>query len=138
MKFSTRTTYGLRAMVYLAQNQGKENLSLASIARAENISPKYLERIFARLKKAGLVSAEKGVSGGYQLAREPQKITLYDIVKTLEGNMSLFYCLDDKGKVYCGNQCNCAVTEVLAKVQNAIAKTLAGIKLKDLYYECTN
>ena len=101
MKFSTRTTYGLRAMIKLAQSWKKDSLSLPNIARAERISLAYLERLFAKLKKDNLVIAEKGVLGGYKLACPPNKITVFDIIKTLEGDMTAFHCLREDGKVYC-------------------------------------
>ena len=135
MKFSTRTTYGLRSMIRLAGGYGKENISLASIAREENISPKYLERLFARLKKEKLITSEKGSTGGYSLARDPKEITVFEIVKTLEGNMSPFHCLDESGKIYCSSKCKCGATSVLVKVQHAVNSTLKGIKLSELKAE---
>jgi len=132
MKFSTRTTYGLRAMINLSNYWNKEKVSLSKIAKDEDISPKYLERLFSRLKKSGLVVAEKGATGGYALAMDPKDITIFDIVKSLEGKMSPFHCVDESGKIYCGKDCKCGATLVLVKVQKAINDTLKGIKLKDL------
>lgn len=110
----------------------KEKISIASIAKAEGISSKYLERLFAKLKKEDLIVAEKGSSGGYALARDPKEVTVFDIVKSLEGKMSPFHCVDESGKVYCGKNCKCGATLVLVKVQKAINDTLKGIKLKDI------
>lgn len=132
MKFSTRTTYGLRAMINLAKQKDQENLSVARIAKNEGISRGYLERLFARLKKAGLVKAEKGASGGYRLAKSPEQISAHRIINALEGGTSAFYCLDESGKIYCDEKCKCSVTLVLAKVQEAVNKTLKSISLKDL------
>lgn len=132
MKFSTRTTYGLRAMIRLAENRGKGSLALSIIAKDEKISQKYLERLFVELKKAKLVKAVIGAGGGYELTRDPSKIEIYEIVKSLEGKMSPFHCLTEDGKIYCGNECNCGATSVLIKVQQAINNTLKNIKLKDL------
>jgi Rrf2 family protein len=132
MKFSTRTTYGLRAMIKLAKNSQKISISLSSIARDENISQKYLERLFAKLKKANLVIAEKGAAGGYCLARNPSQITVYDIIKTLEGNIAPFYCLSEDGDLYCKVKSSCGAVKVLAKVQQAINSTLKSIKLSNL------
>ena len=132
MKFSTRTTYGLRAMVKLAENWERGAVPLSLIARQEKISLKYLERIFARLRRAGLVKAERGVSGGYRLSRHPVKINIYDIVEALEGRLILFYCLDEKGKVSCSTTKPCGASIVLAKVQAAITKTLKGMVLSSL------
>ncbi len=132
MKFSTRTTYGLRAMIHLARNWDRGSISLSKIANIENISQKYLERLFAKLKKAGLVKATKGAGGGYKLTKKPSQINIYDIVKTLEGKMSPFYCLTEDGKIYCSSKEKCGATHVLIKVQQAVNLTLKSIKLKDL------
>lgn len=131
MKFSTKTTYGLRAMILLAQEKDK-SVPLSMVAEREDISLKYLERIFAQLKKAGLITSEMGSMGGYCLAREAGQITVYDIVQTLEGEIAPFYCVDKSEKVFCGHKCNCGVTGVLRKVQDSLVETLRGIKLSDL------
>ena len=132
MKFSTRTTYGLRAMIRLAGHKNKKSLSLPNIAKAENISLGYLESMFSDLKKAKLVKAAKGVKGGYRLGRPANKIMVFDIVKVMEGKMSLFHCLAEDGRVYCNVGCRCGAALVLAKVQGALKRTLKGIKLSDL------
>jgi Rrf2 family protein len=131
MKFSTRTTYGLRSMAVLAKNY-PNNLSLTKIAEKENISVKYLEQIFSKLKRGKLVISEKGMSGGYKLPCSPGKISVYDIVNTLEGNLSPFHCLDKQGKVFCGNNCYCNATLVLKKIQDSLCQTLKSMTLKNL------
>ncbi len=132
MKFSTRTTYGLRAMTSLARNYQKGSLSLATIAKNENISLSYLERIFAKLKKDELVVAEKGVKGGYALMQSPERITALDIVETLDGEVSPFKCIKEGGEIDCGASKFCEVPKVLVKVQTAVVETLKNIKLSDL------
>jgi Rrf2 family protein len=132
MKFSTRTTYGLRAMIRLAEKYGQGSVSLAKIAKEEKLSLGYLERLFSNLKKAELVKAEKGASGGYSLPDSPKKINVFDIVKCLEGKMSPFHCLDEKGRVYCSDKCKCGATKVLTEVQATVNKTLQSMTLKDL------
>ena len=132
MIFSTRSTYGLRAMINLAGQKKPGSVSLAIIAKAEKISLKYLERLFANLKKAGLVKAIKGASGGYALATHAKQINVYDIIKALEGKFNPFHCTGDKKKIYCNSQCKCEVTYVLAKVEQAINSSLKDIKLSQL------
>ena len=132
MKFSTRTTYGLRAMIILAQKYGQESISLATIARDEKISLKYLERLFAKLKKEKLITSEKGSAGGYSLSRAPKDINVFEIVKALEGEMSPFHCLDESGKIFCSAKCKCGATSVLVKVQQAVNTTWKGIRLSEL------
>ena len=132
MKFSTRTTYGLRAMIRLAESYDQGSLSLQKIAQEEKLPHKYLERLFAQLKKSGLVKSEKGVMGGYVLIKNPDKINVYEIIKALEGTISPFHCINDKGEVHCSKKCGCEVVSVLAKVQTSINKTLINIKLSSL------
>jgi len=132
MLFSTRTTYGLRAMASLAAGWGKESISLSSISREENISLGYLERIFTHLKKAGLVKASRGAKGGYRLTRPPRNIFIYDIIKALEGEISPFHCVREKGEIKCPGKDKCDATKVLVKVQLAVEKVLRAIKLSDL------
>ncbi len=132
MKFSTRTTYGVRAMIALAAHYGQGSLSLQNISLAEQISRGYLERLFAQLKKDGLVKSEKGKDGGYRLSKDPKRTNMFEIIKSLEGKMSPFHCVDEKGKIYCSEKCQCGATKMLVDVQKAINNTLKAIKLKDL------
>jgi len=131
MKFSTRSSYGLRAIKHLVKSYGKKPYSLAKIAKAEKISQAYLERLFSRLKKAGLVISSKGVSGGYQLAKNPAKIAIFDVIEALEGSISVFRCLDNKGKIFCGMKA-CPSAKVYQKVQKSITDCLKSMTLKDL------
>lgn len=132
MKFSTRTTYGLRAMIELARSYEQGPVSLSFIAKQEKISQKYLERLFAGLKKEKIVKSAKGSTGGYELTAAPARIKVFDIVKALEGRMSPFYCLTEDGKVHCGSGCGCGATKVLVKVQDAVNKALRETNLGDL------
>lgn len=132
MIFSTRSTYGLRAMINLAKQEKFGNVSLAVIAKQEKISLKYLERLFAILKRAGLIKAVKGAAGGYFLAKSAEQINIYDIVKALEGKLSPFHCSSQNEKIFCGSSCHCAAAKVLEKVEQAINSTLKDIKLNQL------
>lgn len=132
MKFSTRSTYGLRAMINLAKNSKENSVSLSKIAKDEKISQGYLERIFSNLKKAKLVTSEKGVSGGYVLRKASNDITVYEIIKASEGEKSSFHCVEKGDKVYCGAICKCGVEPVLLNIEQAINKTLKNIKLSEL------
>lgn len=132
MKFSTKTTYGLRALSNISHNYQGESISLAKIAQEENISLKYLERIFSLLKKADIVKSAKGVSGGYELAKKPNEINLFDVVNALEKGFNLFHCLGKNGKNYCSHKCNCQVVGALDKIQRSIILNLKNIHLSDL------
>ena len=133
MKFSTRTTYGLRAMIYLARDyDSQKTVSLSQIAKDEHISLAYLERLIALLKRDGLVQSAKGKTGGYRLIDKPSLIDVFRIVKTLEGNVVPFHCIDADGRVKCAQVANCGASSVLMNVYVAISKTLKEMKLSEL------
>lgn len=132
MKFSTRSSYGLRAVAHLASQKQGKSLSLSNIAKFENISLKYLERIFAGLKKAGLIESEKGASGGYKLAKNASEISVFDVIEALEGPEQSFHCVAGKEKIYCSQDCRCSATRILIDIQTAINSTLKNIKLNNI------
>lgn len=132
MIFSTRSTYGLRAIINLAKREKFGHVSLAVIAKQEKISLKYLERLFAVLKRAGLIKAVKGAAGGYFLAKKASEINIYEIIKALEGKLSQYHCNKKNEKIFCGKNYRCETAKVLIKVSQAIDSTLKEIKLNQL------
>jgi len=131
MRLSTKTTYGIKAIIYLAKAKDR-SISLSKIAHKEGISVKYLEAIFAALKKAALIKSARGASGGYTLVSTPAQITLAQIFRALEGENTLASCSSDHKTKICSNACNCGVSKVTDKLNQTIDKTLTNIKLKDL------
>jgi len=89
LKISTKGRYGLRAMVDLAISSHGEHVALNSIAQRQSISENYLEQVFASLRKAGLVKSVKGAQGGYILSRKASDISIGDVLRVLEGNLSV-------------------------------------------------
>lgn len=85
MKFSTRTVYGLQAVLVLANRYGEGSLSVSQIAKREGLSVAYLEQILNALKKKGLVKSVRGPQGGYVLAKKPSEVTLKQLFDALEG-----------------------------------------------------
>jgi len=84
MFISTRSRYGLRAMVQLARNGQAGPLSLSGIAEEEEIPIRYLEQIFGRLRSADFVQGRRGPGGGYVLSRCASEITLLEVIRVLE------------------------------------------------------
>lgn len=88
MRISAKSRYGLSAMINLAKfYTTSENVSLLSISESLGISKIYLEQVFSLLKRANLVTSVKGSQGGYQLAIDPKKITVYDILSSIETSL---------------------------------------------------
>lgn len=96
MKLATRTRYGVRLMVDLAEHGTEGVVPLKDVAARQDISKKYLGQVAAPLVAAGLVRVERGVAGGYELARSPESITLADIVEATEGGFNLLDCTNDE------------------------------------------
>lgn len=134
MKFSTRSSYGLRAMVKLARNCQKGPYSLHKLAKEEKISLSYLERLFGKLKRADLVKSTKGLKGGYELARSPKNIKVGEIFEVLEGSLAPFFCVTEKGMLICKSK-HCAGKRVWQKLEQDIKKSLNSISLANLIKE---
>lgn len=131
MKFSTKAEYGLKAMTRLAQKYPKKE-SLSNIALRENLPEKYLERLASTLKKGGLIESIKGVNGGYQLTKNPKRISVGEIIEVLEGTIAPMKCAETKLQ-NCGcADCDCSTRQVWVKLEKQIRKTLYSMKLSDL------
>ena len=133
MKISTKSQYGLRAMVYLTKVFRKDKVfSLREIAKKEGISFDYLEKIISKLEKANLVKSKKGVQGGYFLAKSPSEIKLGEIIRALEGEISLVKCIAEKEKYYCPRAKKCLTKNFWKKIQNSLNSVLNSLTLADL------
>jgi len=128
MKLSTRARYGVRLMLALAQNYGKEPVYLKDIAKQEDISEKYLSLIIMPLRGIGLVNSVRGAYGGYNLAKDPSQITLKEIVDILEGDCSLVDCVKDPSA--CTRVSTCVSHDIWATIGGKISEVLSSITLE--------
>jgi Rrf2 family cysteine metabolism transcriptional repressor len=137
MKLSTKSTYGLRAMVNIALGNEKGAVSVKEISAKENISDVYLEQLLNKLRREALVKSVRGPLGGYILSKDPGMITVRDIVLTLEGNISPVDCTSgrESWKMKCGRNKNCVSRIVWTKLAKSISDCLDSITLKDLCEE---
>lgn len=129
MKFSTRTRYGLRFLIFLAHLPPGEHVQLHHVAERENISPGYLEQIVHILKSAGILNSIRGNGGGYSLKKPPQDITFEEIFHCLEGNMAV-KCVCDKN--YCHSHEKCRAKEFWIDFDNHIHFFLKNKTLADM------
>lgn len=133
MKLSTRGRYSIRIMLELAKNFYKEEnrvMELGKIAKAQNLSLKYIEHIISDLRKQGLVSSVRGVAGGYKLAKSPDKITLYDILQASENIGTIVKCVHKKST--CSFIRLCGACDVWEGVQKVIVDHLKTKRLTDI------
>ena len=130
MKLSTRTRYGMRLMVDLAQHWGEGYIALKDVAERQNISKKYLEQIVSLLMNHGLLKATRGFSGGYQLAEEPSRITAAEVVRATESSLSALACINDEDA--CDRRDRCSSLSLWIGLEKVIIDYLQGITLADL------
>ncbi len=130
MKLSTRTRYGLRAIIELAENGREVPLQIKTIAGSQDISVKYLEQLMTILRSAGFVRSIRGSKGGYMLARSANQIKLSDVFDCLEGHVTTVECVEDTH--FCERAEDCVARQVWAQVQDAIKNVLQSITLQDL------
>jgi Rrf2 family protein len=87
MRLSTRSTYGMRALIELALASGRGPVSAAYIAKRQGLSVAYLEQLLHRLKRRNLIGSVRGPRGGYVLGRHPGQITMAEVVQILDGDV---------------------------------------------------
>lgn len=136
MKLSTKGRYGIHAMYDLAvcARDGQDApVSLKAIAERQGIPEAYLEQLFAMLKKAKLVKSTRGAQGGYKLARQPGEISVGEVLRALEGGLSVVDCLDEAE--LCGKSCACPSRIVWKRLTDGINKIVDGITLSDMIDE---
>ncbi len=130
MKLSTRTRYGMRAILELAENYGNGALRLKTIARHQELSVKYLEQLMAILKSAGIVRSIRGPKGGYALAKSPAQIKVSDCFVCLEGPVITTECVEDDS--FCTRAEDCVTRQVWTQVQKAVMDVLNSMTLQSL------
>ena len=136
MQYSTFTRYGLRAIIRLAltTHETKKPVSVREIAEKEGISVKYLENIFAILKKGNFIYAQKGKFGGYLLSRPADQISMLDLILNLEGQIAPVRCVEDRN--YCTHDPeNCTVLPLWLDLNNNMINTLKDHSLQDMVTE---
>ena len=134
MKMSTKARYGLRALVDLARNSQTGPVSISSIAERQKISENYLEQLIAKLRKADIVKSVRGSQGGYVLSREPEKITVGEVLRTLEGDLSPVECPLINEEIDCNDEDGCVTKYVWKKVSDSINDTVDKITIGELLY----
>ena len=130
MKLSTKGRYGLRAVVDIACNCQNEPASLSSIAARQSLSESYLEQLIAKLKKAGIVISVRGSSGGYHLAKMPDAITGGDVLRALEGDLTVCQCVEEKED--CARFDECVTKYVWARINNSINQVVDSMTIQEV------
>ena len=133
MKLSTRSRYGTRMMLDLAQHYDQGPVQMGEISKREDISVKYLEQLIIPLKKANFIKSVRGPKGGHMLAKSPEEITVGDIVRILEGGITLSNCIENPE--VCDRTTNCLVRGVWEDTTKVMYDKLNSVTLSKMINE---
>ena len=129
MKLTTKGRYAVTAMLDLALHYNRGAVTLSEIAGRQGISLSYLEQLFAKLRRSGLVDSVRGPGGGYNLARQPSAISVAEIVIAINENIDATRCGGDQN---CDGDERCLTHQLWEDLSERIHEFLAGISLADL------
>ena len=130
MRLSTKGRYAVMAMVDLAKHSRGQPVSLAEIAERQEISLSYLEQLFARLRKGGLVKSMRGPGGGYRLAHSAAETRISDIIHAVDEPLRATRCADSKGCMTKGERC--LTHDLWEDLGQRIEDYLASVSLADV------
>jgi Rrf2 family transcriptional regulator, cysteine metabolism repressor len=136
MKLSKKSEYGLRALLELTLAHGQTTLQRQDIARRQHIPVEFLEQILLALKRAGILSSRRGMKGGYTLIKQPEDITLGQVIRVLDGLLAPIGCVSKTAYHKCAecpyaDKAQCPVQLVMGTVRDAIAGILDHYTLAD-------
>ena len=133
MKLSTRGRYSVRLMFELALNGKGQTVYLKDVAQRQELSEKYMSKLVIPLRGAGLIVSVRGAHGGYMLGREPEDITIREIVEVAEGSLSLVECVQNSQS--CDRTRECPTRNLWCRLEKHMVSFLEGITLQDLVDE---
>jgi Rrf2 family protein len=138
MKLSTQIRYGVRALCDIAYHPDESPTQVRAIAERTGLPPRYVEQIFQKFKKAGIITSTRGPSGGYHLARKPEEIKVGDVIRAVEGrDIQLVFCLDKtKGKSKgCDRYAACVTRDIWDEASHRLMEYFDSVTIDRLCKE---
>jgi Rrf2 family protein len=133
---SSKAKYALRALLHLAENASSGSwLQIGEMAEQEQVSRKFLEAIFVQLRDQGIVESRRGAQGGYRLAREPDVISVADVIRILDGPLALTPCASRTRYHQCADCVDvkkCRLQPLMQQARDAVADVLENCSLLQL------
>jgi Rrf2 family protein len=136
MKLSQKTRYALRALEVLVAEHGKGPILISELADREKIPKKFLELILLELKNQGILHSKKGKGGGYFLRKDPNQVTLGQVIRIFDGPLAPLPCVSESAHLACAecaDESTCATRAVMKEVRDAMAKILDATTLAGLH-----
>ncbi len=132
MQLSMRTDYALRALFTLVENAGGKPIPIGELARRNDVPKKFLEHIMLDLKERGWVLSTAGKRGGYVLAKEPESITMGEVVRHFDGYLAPIACVSVTDYKQCSQEAVCRFRRVMLQARNTVAKLMDHATLADV------
>jgi Rrf2 family protein len=133
MKLSTHSTYGVRAIYDIAYNSPNSPVQIQDIYRRQRIPPRYLEQIFQKLKRSGFLMSKRGPNGGYVLKLSPDQVSVGDIIRAVEGNYKIVFCIDSEmGRKNCALFDRCVTQLIWKEAQDILFNYFDSVSIADL------
>ena len=132
MKLTTKGRYAVTAILDLSFHQDKGPVSLADISQRQSISLSYLEQLFARLRRNDIVVSTRGPGGGYSLSREPERISMAEIIVSVDENFDSTSCGSETSEGGCSAEQQCLTHDLWSELSQEIHSFLSGISLAEL------
>jgi len=129
VRLTTKGRYAVTAMLDLAFHSQIKPVTLTDIATRQTISLSYLEQLFSRLRRAGMVTGVRGPGGGYKLSKESSEITISDIILAVDEQVDLTNC---ESKANCQNEQPCLTHDLWMGLSHTVRNYLDGITLGQL------
>lgn len=132
MILGTKARYAVMAVVELAGRGGSEPVSLAELAKGQEITVPYLEQLFSKLRVANIVKSVRGPGGGYVLTRLPADICISEIVEAVDESLKMTRCGAEEKAGCMASKSRCLTHDLWAGLEREIHKYLSGITLADV------
>lgn len=132
MKLSTKGKYAVVAVVDLALHSQGRPMALSEIADRQKLPTQYLEQLFSKLRRCGLVKSTRGQSGGYTLARAPHQIQILDVLQAVEESVQTTRCAPDSHKSCIGGSEKCLTHQLWRGLENQVLGYLQTVTIDDV------
>ena len=130
MQFTKAEGYGLHGVIFLAEQPEGKVTPLSEISEAQNVPEKFLAKIFQNLTKAGLIKSHRGVRGGFAMARPAERITIREVLESIQGPYYLVKCLEDES--VCDKAETCSIRKLIGLAQERVLDLFEEHTIADL------
>ena len=130
MQLTSTTDYAIRIVCYLAAQ--RQMISTSELSQELSVPSSYIPKITKKLKQAGIIKACEGIKGGYQIAKQPENISLRDVISCTESTMAISRCLEKEGGCSQNYIACCKVHQILLNLQNIYNNRLESVKISDI------